>query len=194
MVTKPTNLFATTTVKTTAKKVADKKFIQAPVLGEKIKRFLLLKDEIEAFTAELKMLEGDIKEVGRDEYLKEFKKARMKPESFKLQDATGAACLFMAMDKYTTVDEGKFEVLSGFDGLVESKNTFTVSPDMIEKYGEVLSKLIMGSKAIADEDKGQIIKGETVYSIAKGSIDRLLQYDQPETIFALINPICALKK
>jgi hypothetical protein len=43
-------------------------------------------------------------------------------------------------------------------------------------------------------DKGNLISGEKTFSVAKGSIDRLMQYDNPEQVFELINPIIALKK
>jgi hypothetical protein len=190
----PINLFATTTVKTAAKKVAEKKFINVPLLDSKISRFNILKDEIEATTAELKMIEGDIKTAGRLEYLKEYRKLKMKPESFKMVDASGAACLFICMDKYTVVDETKAEVLATFDNLVEEKLTYKINPELVEKYAATLSKLIMNCKDIEDSDKGLLIQGEKQFSVAKGSLDRLMQYEQPEQIFELINPICALKK
>lgn len=191
--TQPINLFAKTKIKP-AKKVSEKKIIKAELLEDKISKFNQLKDEIEAATGELKMLEGDIKTVGRELYLKEYRAGKMKPESFKIQDKTGASCLFICMDKYTSVDETKAEVLQQFDGLLEEKQTFKINAELVEKYGEVLSKLIMSSKQIEEEDKMNLIQGELAYSVKKGSIERILQYDNPEMIFELINPIVSLKK
>lgn len=191
---KSINLFAATKVKEPAKKVAEKKIIKAELLEDKIQKFNQLKDEIESTTGLLKMLEGDIKTTGREVFMKEYRTGKIRPESFKLQDKTGASCLFICMDKYTTVDETKAEVLEQFDGLLEEKQTFKINADLIEKYGEVLSKLILGSKNIEEEDKLNLIQGEKAYSVKKGSIERLLQYDNPDMVFELINPIVSLKK
>lgn len=188
------NLFAAPKVKESAKKTTEKKIIKVDLLDDKIKRFNDLKNEIEAATGELKMIEGDIKGLGREVYLKEYRAAKMKPESFKMQDKTGATCLFICMDKYTIVDENKAEVLGQFNDLLDKKQTFKINADLVEKYGEVLSKLILGSKQIEEEDKLNLIQGDVQYSVKKGSLDRIMQYENPEMIFELINPIVALKK
>ena len=71
MKTTTTNLFATATkVKETTKKT-DKKVISSPILGNKIQRYAELKQLIDSATGELKMIEGDIKSVGKDLFMKE---------------------------------------------------------------------------------------------------------------------------
>lgn len=189
------NLFAAgTKIKEPAKKVADKKIIPAILLDDKIKKFGELKATIEAATGELKMVEGDIKAAGKDLFMKEYFSQKSTPENFKMQDKTGATCMFICMDKYTLVDETKAEILGEFDGLLAENVVYKFNPELVEKYGAVLSKLIMNSKEIEAGDKGNLITGEKTFSVQKGSIDRLLQYDNPEEIFELINPICSLKK
>lgn len=190
----PINLFAAPVkAKETAKKT-EKKLIAVPALGDKISRFNALKDTIEAATGELKMIEGDIKSAGRELFMKEYKAARLRPDSFKMMDSTGAGCMFIAMDKYISVDEGKAEMLQQFDGLLDEKLTFKINPELIDQYGAVLSALIMNCKDIAPEDKALLIQGEKQYTVTKGSIDRLMQYEAPEQIFELIQPIVSLKK
>lgn len=187
------NLFAAgTTVKETAKK-AEKKIMAAPLLESKIKKFTAVKATIETAKAELEMLAGDIKQVGKELFLKEYKSQKSTPDNFKIQDKSGAAVLFIVQDKYTLVDETKAEVLSEFPGILAENVVYTIDKDMVEQYGEVLSKMIMKSKEIAEEDKTKLIKGVKTYSVAKGSIDRLLNYKNPEQVFELINPIVALK-
>lgn len=191
--TKPiTNLFAAATkVKEPASKKTDKKVIKA-FLGNKIEKWGSLKQTIEAATGELKMLEGDIKASGREIFMKEYLQQKSTPENFKIQDETGATCMFICMDKYISCDETKADFLP--EGLVSEKTVFTFNAELVEKYGEVLSELIGSCKKIADEDKAMLISGEKTFSIAKGSIDRLMQYDNPQEIFELINPIVSLKK
>jgi hypothetical protein len=189
-----TNLFAKTTTKSAAPKKADKKILPAADLGNKVSRYSELKQQIEALTGELKMIEGDIKGKGRELFLQQYHKQRSTPDSFKLQDETGATCLFIVMDKYTSVDDDKAALLGQFEGLLGENVVYKFNAELVEKYGAILSDLIVSSPDIAEEDKGNLISGEKTYSVAKGSIDRLLQYDNPEQVLELINPICALKK
>lgn len=191
---KTTNLFAATTTKTAAPKKADKKVLSAHELGDKVKRFADLKNQIDALTGELKMIEGDIKGKGRELFVQEYKRERRTPDNFKIQDQTGSSCLFIVMDKYTAVDEEKAAILKDFDGLLGENVVYKFNTELVEKYGSVLSELILNCPDIADEDKGNLISGERTYSVSKGSIDRLLQFSNPEQVLELINPICALKK
>jgi hypothetical protein len=194
MNTQTTNLFATATkVKEIAKKT-DKKVINAPELGNKIQRFAELKQLIDSATGELKMIEGDIKGIGKKLFMSEYKQQRSTPDNFKIQDETGNSCMFICMDKYTIVDETKAGILANFDGLLAENVVYKFNADLVEKYGAVLSELILNCSDIDDLDKGNLISGEKTFSVAKGSIDRLMQYDSPEQVFELINPIVALKK
>jgi hypothetical protein len=194
MKTTTTNLFATATkVKETAKKT-DKKVIQAPILGNKVQRYAELKQAIDSATGELKMIEGDIKSVGKQLFMQEYLSQRSTPDNFKIQDDTGNTCMFICMDKYTAVDETKANVLGQFDGLLSENVVYKFNAELVEKYGAILSKLIINCKDIDDIDKGNLISGEKTFSVAKGSIDRLMQYDSPEAIYELINPIVSLKK
>lgn len=194
MKTTTTNLFASATkVKETTKKT-DKKVISSPILGNKVQKYAELKQLIDSATGELKMIEGDIKAVGKDLFMKEYRLQRSTPDNFKIQDDTGNACMFICMDKYTIVDEGKANILSQYDGLLAENVVYKFNADLVEKYGAVLSELIINCPNIDDLDKGNLITGEKTFSVAKGSIDRLMQYDNPEQVFELINPIVALKK
>ena len=194
MNTQTTNLFATATkVKETTKKT-DKKVIKAPLLADKVKRYADLKQIIDSATGELKMIEGDIKAVGKDLFMKEYRQQKSTPDNFKIQDETGSSCMLIVMDKYTIVDETKAGILANFEGLLAENVVYKFNAELVEKYGQVLSELILNCPAIDDMDKGNLISGEKTFSVAKGSIDRLMQYDNPEQIFELINPIVALKK
>ena len=194
MNTTTTNLFATATkVKEKASKT-DKKVIKAPNLTDKVKRYADLKQQIDAATGELKMIEGDIKAVGKELFMQEYKAQKRTPDNFKIQDETGSSCMFICMDKYTLVDETKAGILANFDGLLAENVVYKFNADLVEKYGAILSELIINCPSIDDMDKANLISGEKTFSVAKGSIDRLMQYDSPEQVFELINPIVALKK
>lgn len=189
------NLFAGAAVKPKeTKKTPDKKIIPAPVLGEKIGQYNDLKATIEATTGQLKMIEGDIKTEGRRIWLEQYQQQRCTPENFLIQDKSGATCMFICIDKYMMVDQTKAEILQNYDGLLSEKTVYTFNPELVDKYAAVLSNLIMNCKDIAEEDKTKLISGERTYSIEKGSINRLLQYDNPAQVLELMNPIVSLKK
>lgn len=195
--TKTTNLFAAgTTVKAAGPKKVDKKLFKAPDLCGKIQNYLGLKASIDAQTAELKMIEGDIKSKGKALFMAEYLLQKRTPENFIIQDETGATCQFVAMDKYTIVDETKAAMIesAGLEGLTEEKIEYKFNAELVAKYGGILSQLIIGCEEIAEEDKGNLISGEKIFSIKKGSIDRLIQYDNPEQVFEIINPIITLRK
>lgn len=190
------NLFNTNLkAKEPGTKKTDKKVINAPSLEDKVRRFADLKAQIDEATAQLKMIEGDIKAEGRLQFLSEYLRESKTPDNFKLMDKTGASCLFIVMDKYTSVDETKAEILRQYNGLLTETRTYKFNPDLVDKYGAILSDLIVNCQDIAEEDKGQLISGEIAYSVTKGSIDKLLlQSATPSEIFELINPIVSLKK
>ena len=194
MQTQTTNLFAAATkVKETIKKT-DKKVLDAPELGSKIQKYAELKQLIDSATGELKMIEGDIKATGKELFMAEYLKYKNTPDNFKIKDYTGNSCMFICMDKYTIVDENKAAILGNYDGLLAENVVYKFNAELVEKYGQVLSELILNSADIDDIDKGNLISGEKSYSVAKGSIDRLMQFNNPKQVFELINPIIALKK
>ena len=194
MQTQTTNLFAAATkVKETIKKT-DKKVLDAPELGSKIQKYAELKQLIDSATGELKMIEGDIKATGKELFMAEYLKYKNTPDNFKIKDSTGNSCMLIVMDKYTIVDENKAAILGSYDGLLAENVVYKFNAELVEKYGQVLSELILNCPNIDDIDKGNLISGEKSYSVAKGSIDRLMQFNDPKQVFELINPIVALKK
>jgi len=194
MQTQTTNLFAAATkVKETIKKT-DKKVLDAPELGSKIQKYAELKQLIDSATGELKMIEGDIKATGKELFMAEYLKYKNTPDNFKIKDSTGNSCMLIVMDKYTIVDESKAAILGSYDGLLAENVVYKFNAELVEKYGQVLSELILNCPNIDDIDKGNLISGEKSYSVAKGSIDRLMQFNDPKQVFELINPIIALKK
>ena len=69
---------------------------------------------------------------------------------------------------------------------------------MVDKYGEIISQLIEESDEISDEDKEKIIKATTVWSVSKGSIDKLKEYSETSNmeiadVVEEIKPVVAIK-
>jgi hypothetical protein len=122
-----------------------------------------------------------------------------RPPNFDLADGN-ENILLEVKDMYLKVEPEKAAILEQYSGILEVKTTYNFNSELLEKevsegmtIGDVVSMLIQDSKLIPDSDKENLIKAETTMKVAKGTIDRLLDYDNPREIFNLISPILALK-
>jgi hypothetical protein len=193
--TKPAvNIFAAAAAKPatkTAKK--EKEIVELPELGDKIGRYEEIKAALANLEAEGKMLEGEIKDMGRTAWMQKYTQERKRPESFRLQDATGATTLLLVIDKYTKVEDEKRAVLETIDpDLIEVSTQYSFNPDILQKHQEAIAEAIAGMD-IPDEDKAAMLVVSQTKAIRKGTIDRLAQYDNPGVVFDLISPIVQLK-
>ena len=64
---------------------------------------------------------------------------------------------------------------------------------MIEKYGEVLSRLIEECGDISEKDKEKIITATTKFSVAKGTIDKFTTYGDVNEVMEAVKPVVSLK-
>jgi hypothetical protein len=103
--------------------------------------------------------------------------------------------MFIPTDKYITITPERAEELQETYGaeIVEEETTFSFDSAMIEKYGEILSRLIEESDEIKDTDKEKIIKATTKYSVAKGTIDKFATYGDVNEVMDAVKPVVALK-
>jgi hypothetical protein len=103
--------------------------------------------------------------------------------------------MFIPMDKYITITADRAEELQETFGeeIVEEETTFSFDSAMIEKYGEILSRLIEESDEIKDADKEKIIKATTKYSVAKGTIDKFSTYGDVVEVMEAVKPVVSLK-
>lgn len=187
------NIFATAKKAEPKVTKADKKIIVLNALENKVSRFNALKGMIDSLEAEKKMLEGDLKAEGKRLYCNQFVEARVKPESFCIEDAEGGRILFMATDKYTNIPTEKLEVMEQLiPSLLETKTTYGFDPIVLERNIELLSDAILASN-MSEEDKGNLIIAQEVTSVKKGSIDVLHTTNDLRMAFDLINPVCMLK-
>ena len=94
-------------------------------------------------------------------------------EYVKEENDDTAQFMFIPTDKYITITPARAEELQDLYGesIVEEKTVFSFDNAMIEKYGEIISRMIEDSTDIAEKDKEKIIKATTSFSVAKGTID-----------------------
>jgi len=197
------NLFnkarATATSKSTSKK--DDKVrvrVQDQDFFDKIKMLESLNDNMKRDKAKADMLSDEIKEIATDEWVKLYEKTGKNPGSIFVEAKQGvelAQTMFVPSDRYISINSDRAEVLTDKFGseIVEEKTTFSFDNDMIEKYGEVLSRLIEECGEIDEDDKSRIIKAVTTFSVAKGTIDRMKSYGDVSTMMEEVKPVVALK-
>lgn len=152
-------------------------------LFESISKLSVLQDNMKRDKAKADIIADELKELAKDEWSKLYEKNSKNPGSVMIEavnDADDTAqFMFVPTDKYITIDATRAEELQENYGeeIVEEKTTFSFDDKMIEKYGEVLSRLIEESEEISESDKEKIIKAVTVYSVAKGTIDKYATFD-----------------
>jgi hypothetical protein len=165
---------------------------------DKVSKLEALNDQMKSAKAKADMLADEIKEVSKSEWANLYDKTGKNPGSVMIEAVSGedtAQVMFLPTDKYITITEDRADELRDAygDEIVEEKTTFSFDNEMIEKYGEILSALIENSDDIDEDDKERIIKAVTVFSVAKGTIDKLKTYGDVTEVMESVRPVVALK-
>lgn len=199
-----TNLFTKAKKAAPAKAAAKdtKKVIKItdPSFFGKVEKLQQLQDRMKADKAKADMFADEIKDLGKEEWAKLYEETGKNPETVMLEqeneNGDNSHVMFMVTDKYITINEDRATELQEAYGedIVEEKTTFAFDNEMIEKYGEVLSRLIEESAEISERDKEKIIKAVTTYSVAKGTIDNFAKLgDNVAEMMEATKPVVALK-
>jgi hypothetical protein len=164
----------------------------------KVQMLEVLQDNLKRDKAKADMLSDEIKETAKSEWTKLYQKTGKNPGSIMIESRSGldtAQTMFIPTDRYISINADRAEALTEKFGsdIVEEKTTFSFDNDMIEKYGEVISRMIEESNEIDEDDKGRIIKAVAQFSIAKGTIDKMKFYGPVEEIMEEIKPVVSLK-
>ena len=173
--------------------------VEDPTFFDKVAKLEVLNDQMKAAKAKADMLSDELRDTAKAEGAKLYEKMGKNPESIMVEAVNAvddtAQLMFVPMDKYITINAERAEALREEFGeeIVEEKTTFSFDNEMIEKYGEVLSRLIEESDEITEKDKEKIIKATTAFSVAKGTIDNFKKYGDVETMIESVKPVVALK-
>lgn len=195
---KAANLFATAKQNAPEKKSAkkEKESVQVKGLAKSLARYDELKEAIKNSEAEMEVLAGTIKQAGKEKFLELYETRNRKPESFHLADGDHKV-LYIVQDAYKGDRSGmsaeKIALFEDFDDVLETNTTYSFNPDVLNRVGDKISQIIMSSKLISDEDKANLIVATSKTTIKKGTIEKLMDYDNPTMMFELIEPIVALK-
>jgi hypothetical protein len=197
------NLFAKAKKSAPAKttKAKDEKVriaIEDTTFFDKIQKLEVLQDQMKVAKAKADMISDELRDLGKSEWAKLYDQTGKNPGSVMLEQANAedvAQLMFIPTDKYITITPERAEELQETYGeeIVEEETTFSFDSAMIEKYGEILSRLIEESDEIKDADKEKIIKATTKYSVAKGTIDKFSTYGDVVEVMEAVKPVVSLK-
>lgn len=198
------NLFkkAATKATTTTKSTKDEKVrikIEDSSFFDKIQKLEVLNDQIKIAKAKSDMISDELRDVAKSEWAKLYDKTGKNPGSVMLEHVNAnddtAQLMFIPQDKYITVNAERAEELRETygDDIVTEETTFGFDASMIEKYGEILSRLIEESDEISARDKEKIITAKTSFTVAKGTIDKLDKYGDVTSVMEAVKPVVMLK-
>jgi len=196
----PKSLFAAAKPVPATKSAAKKRErVQVDGIANLIREYDELNAVIKDAESSKKVIGGELKELGREKFLDLYEQRGFRPANFDLADGN-ENILLEVTDKYLKVEPEKAAILEQYDGLLEVKTTYEFNEEILEKkvsdsmtVGDVVSMLIQDSNLLSDSDKENLIKAKTTMRVPKGTLDRLLDYDNPREVFSLIQPILALK-
>jgi hypothetical protein len=173
--------------------------IEDEAFFNKIQKLEVLNDQMKVAKAKADMISDELRDLGKSEWAKLYDSTGKNPGSVMLEHVNAsddvAQLMFVPSDKYITISPERAEELQETYGeeIVEEETTFSFDSTMIEKYGEILSRLIEESDEIKDVDKEKIIKAVTKYSVAKGTIDKFSTYGDVNEVMEAVKPVVSLK-
>lgn len=164
----------------------------------KVQKLEELNDVMKSAKAKADMISDEIRDVAKDAWLKQYDKTGKNPESVMICQENGldvAQLMFVPTDRYITINEARAEELRETygDEIVTEETTFGFDSAMIEKYGEILSRLIEECDEITEKDKEKIITAKTTFTVAKGTIDNFTKYGDVNEVMEAVKPVVALK-
>ena len=199
------NLFSKAKASATPKatKAKDEKVrirIEDTTFFDKVEKLEQLNDTMKSAKAKADMISDELKGIAIEKWCELYEDKGKNPDSIMLEhvkedtDDT-AQFMFIPTDRYITITEARAEELQDAYGedIVEEKTVFSFDASMIEKYGEILSRMIEESVEIVEKDKEKIIRASTTYSIAKGTIDNFTKLGSVAELFEMTKPVVSIK-
>ena len=197
------NLFAQAQNQASKKKTASKKEklrlkVDDPEFFNMIEQLQELNERMKTDKSKADLISSEVKEISKEKWAEYYQETGKNPGSVMIESkelGDTAQVMFVPQDKYITIDnERAKELIEEFgEDVVETDTQFSFDNTMIQKYGEVLSRLISECEDIEDDDKGQIIKAVVKHSVAKGTINNLSELGDVQEVMESIRPVVMLK-
>lgn len=149
-------------------------------------------------------IKDKLKKISLIEYLEEYKMCNENPGSIIIEaygEKDKAEFMYVVGDKYINIKDEKDadELIKryGKDVVIKDRR-YILDPEMMEKYSEVISKMIIESTEIEETDKGSIFVAEEKYRVVGKTIDKLMEISDNTSediidIFESIKPIESIR-
>jgi hypothetical protein len=162
-----------------------------------LSRLAEVNQQIDNLNAEVVELTDIVKKRSTEEFIKIYESSKKYPGSFNIISGT-SSLMFVPTDRYIKIDEERYNDLQTTYGeeMVEKTDTYTMDTKLVEKYGQIISDLIINCSDIEEIDKANLISVATNYSVKKGTISTILEKFKEhslETVFEDIRPVITLK-
>jgi len=185
--------------KTTTTKKTDKPLIniKGEDFDEKLKLYAKLKKETDEIKTQLSIVQEEIKLKTIPEWCDLYKNKGSYPGSALVTSDSESSYMFVPNDKYYGIDEERASELKDKygDDIIQEDVTYSFNSNLLEKYAQVISKLIEESDDIDDDDKDNLIIANKKVGISKGTIEKAFSLGDGnvEDFIDEINPIYTLK-
>src|SRR5436190_7709884 len=149
----------------------------------KLKKLSDLKHTVSEAETEIETLEQDVKAVGVQEFIRLYEEKKVRPESFHLAGEKGGKFLVIVMDKYAMVpdDTRAAELRAAYgDEVVYTNTEYKFDNVLLAKHMDAISEAIMNIRSMTSEEKQNLFAVTEKHYIAKGSIERYMQYNEEE--------------
>lgn len=173
--------------------------IEDPDFFDKIEKLETLQYNMKRDKAKADIISDELRDLGKSEWAKLYSKTGENPGSIIIEHTKDnydtAQLMLIPSDKYLTINEERADELRETygDEIVSEETNFGVDDEMIEKYGEILSRLIEECDEIPEKDKEKIVTAKTVYSVAKGTIDNFSKYGDISGVMDAVKPVVSIK-
>jgi hypothetical protein len=169
------NLFDKSKANATVKKAEKHEIVEISASYEKdLERMAEIDAKIAELSAEKDTLDSGVREQAKTAMINLYNQKNVFPGTVKVK-AGSRSFLFLTTDKYIKIDADRAKELQELYGeeIVSENTVFTLNGELVNKYADVISDLIMGSKKISATDKENLIESNTTWSVAKGTISKL---------------------
>jgi len=189
----------TTKTTTTKKDIYPIAIVSGNDFAEKLNKFVTIKEDIKNLTANQKSVEGDIKTIALEEYVKLYISLKKNPDSIKIESDKGDRIMFIVQKKYTgAVDEERATELREKYGeqFVEEKSEMIMNNDLLNKYSDKLEELIISADFMTDTEKNELFINKITYSIKAEAINEAFTSGNGDVdgLISDINPVLMLKE
>ena len=188
------SIFGKKPIAATPKKT-DKTIVNVDGLEEKLLEFDFMKSQMEDLKAQLEAVTDEIKDISKEKFIELYTNKRTNPNTFLIKDGEGCV-MVIPQDRYTKIkEEERAEYLKSQygDEVITEDIKYVFNNEVLERNMKAIETLISNAKNISDYDKKNLITPIIEYSVAKGFIDKIYEYEDMGKVLDDIQPVIALK-